>query len=159
MKWSSEKGQMMDLKPIANVVAKIAPTLGSALLGPAGGIIGELIANIFGGKTNDPIELAQRISADPEAQTKLIALAYQHEESLIALANSDTADARKMNEGNKDWIVHFLAILYTIGFFAYVVVQEIHPTTPDKGIFHDLLNASMLILSYYFGSSFKQQGR
>jgi hypothetical protein len=145
---------MMDLKPVAEVVAKIAPTVGAALLGPAGGIVGQVIASLFGGDINDPVALADKIKADPDAKMKLISLNYQHEESLLALANADRADARKMNVGN-DWIVHFLAILYTVGFFSYVIVQEIHPTTQDKGIFHDLLNACVIILSFYFGSSFK----
>lgn len=61
----------MSIESIVNIIAKGAPLLASALLGPAAGAVAGMIAGVFGGNSSDLKDLAKRISLDPESQVKL----------------------------------------------------------------------------------------
>lgn len=60
----------MDLSDLGKKIANFAPLLGSVVGGPAGGAIGSIIASAFGVE-NDPKEIYQAISNNPEAAVKL----------------------------------------------------------------------------------------
>jgi hypothetical protein len=152
----------IDLSPVIKVVSSYAPVVGNAIAGPAGAIVGELVAHIFGGDISKPEELAQKIAEHPDASEKLIGLSYAHEEALENLRVKDVISAREMSEnvvkitGKADWILNALAITYMVLFFVYVFIQQFHPISNDKGVFHDLLNGFTIILSFYFGSAYTQ---
>lgn len=72
MKWSDVSG----------VIGQVAPILGTALGGPAGGAIGALVSAALG-TTNSPDAVAQAIKADPANAVKLVELQTAHQEMLI----------------------------------------------------------------------------
>lgn len=77
----------MKWRDLAGIVGKIAPTLGTALGGPAGGAIGLLISQAFG-VDKTPEAVAAAIQANPDAAIKLAAI---EADLAIARLNADTA--------------------------------------------------------------------
>jgi hypothetical protein len=162
----------MDWKDVAGTVAKFAPMLGGALLGPGGAAIGAIIASEFGGSTPD--EVAAALATNPEAAVKLRqieadnkvqlqGLAVQAEANRLAaettalqIAAADRQDARKLGATTR--IPGTLAIGITLGFFGIMVIMMV-------GVWKPADNQALLILlgalgtswgavvNYYFGSS------
>lgn len=66
---------------VGKAVAGIAPVLGTALGGPAGAVIGSMVASALG-TGNDPVSVNSAIAADPANAAKILALQAQHEENL-----------------------------------------------------------------------------
>lgn len=60
----------MDWGDIKDAVASVAPTLGTALAGPAGGAVGGMLATALG-VDQTPEAVSQAIKADPQAAVKL----------------------------------------------------------------------------------------
>jgi hypothetical protein len=58
-----------DWKSIAAAVGKVAPVLGAALAGPAGGAVGVLVQSALG--VNDPAQIPDAIASNPDAVIKL----------------------------------------------------------------------------------------
>jgi len=56
---------------LVDIISKSAPVLGSALGGPAGGLIGSLISNSLGIDMNNPEEAAKKLKNDPSFVEKL----------------------------------------------------------------------------------------
>jgi hypothetical protein len=155
----------MNLGSLIAIVGKSAPLLASALGSPIAGMAIGLIENLFGMKSSTPDELANAINADPDAAIKLKELELKHTEDLQKITADtystevrDRESARQRESdvtkatGNRDWIVHTLAITFTVGFFIYISVTIFSLVQFNSDIFHDLLSAELLILSYYFGS-------
>ena len=62
----------MDWKELGENIVKLgAPLLGTAIGGPAGGIVGGLIAQLFGADPTKPDDIMAKINSDPQAATKL----------------------------------------------------------------------------------------
>lgn len=96
---------MIDFSSVIKAVSSFAPTVGSALAGPIGGIVGDLVAKLFGGNAQEPDDLVAKINADPDAAIKLKKLEYEHQEVLakykadqVISDNADVADARDRDE-------------------------------------------------------------
>jgi hypothetical protein len=66
---------------VGKAVGGIAPILGTALGGPAGAVVGSLLASALG-TGNDPVSVNSAIAADPTNAAKILALQAQHEENL-----------------------------------------------------------------------------
>lgn len=64
----------MDWKDIAGLVGKVAPLLGTAIAGPAGGAVGALVAAALGVE-DKPDAVAQALQLDPQAAVKLAEIA------------------------------------------------------------------------------------
>lgn len=105
----------MDWQDVAGLVAKAAPVLGTALLGPAGGAVGgvagALLASAFGVE-NEPAAIAQAIQADPAAALKLRQLEVENQTALVRLATeNETArlamvnDTMRAEASSEDWFV------------------------------------------------------
>lgn len=87
----------MNWSDVGNLVAKAAPLLGTALLGPAGGVAGALIASIFGGEPT-PDAVAAAIQADPQALLKLRELELTHATELQRMTiQAETARLTEVN--------------------------------------------------------------
>lgn len=125
----------MDFKALGQTIVKLgAPLLGTALAGPAGAAIGQIIASEFGGTTTDVAGLASLITTDPAAQAKLAEIQsnmkIQLQQLLVTNAqnelaattaqvlsdNQNTEDARKLVAVSiMPAVVTFIVIA---GFFA-----------------------------------------
>jgi hypothetical protein len=81
----------MDWKDVGNVVAKAAPLLGTLVGGPAGTIIGGLIASVFG-CDNTPDAIHQAVLANPDAAIKLAQIEADNRVQLQQLAVSAAAN-------------------------------------------------------------------
>lgn len=66
---------------VGKAIAGIAPILGTVLGGPAGAIVGGLVASELG-TSNDPVSVNAAIAANPANASKILALQARHEEAL-----------------------------------------------------------------------------
>jgi hypothetical protein len=150
------------LEEIGKSVLKYSPAVATALGSNAGAFIATLLANKF----NVPIyDLKSTIEADTASSQKIKEFEIEHEDELAKISAenfqteiADKDDARKYDESkpNTDWVLHILTLIFTLGFFTYVIVFHFYPTVTDKEILHDLFGCELLILTFYFGSSFKR---
>ena len=88
----------MKWKDIAKSLVKVAPILGGAVGGPAGGAIGALIANKFNVK-NDPQAIMKVIKEDPDAFLKLKQIETENEGMLTRIVLE--TEAQKMADINQ----------------------------------------------------------
>lgn len=158
----------MNLSDLGKVVAQFAPQLGAVLAGPAGAMIGAGIAAKFGGDAKDPVDLAKRIQADPQAQVKLAEI---QSDMKIAFREFDSEDyktevddrknvrwqaveLRKMNDNTQRnlayiIIISFIASIFVIFFFKAEIDQT------EKEIAAILLGVltreAMSVVAAYFG--------
>lgn len=146
------------MSKLTEILGKFAPLLNLVL--PGSGLVLSGLLSLFGAK--DENDLADKIATDPDSAIKLKEFQIEHQNDLYALQFQDRNSARTMNSevskatGKTDWCMHFLAISYTLAFFIYSCVALVYQSHFDKGMWHDLLNVEMLILSFYFGASYIQ---
>lgn len=89
---------------VRGAVAAIAPTLGAAMGGPAGGLLGAAVAGALG-VGNDPNEIEQALRIDPNAAIKLRELESNEKVSLATLAkeqyvSDNTTEAAELETVN-----------------------------------------------------------
>lgn len=150
----------MKFTDLIPVVSKVAPALGTALAGPAGGIVGSLLAQIFGASHDDPQELLNRIQSDPEAEYKIKSLQVQLQQLDMQTYQTevdDRKDARKRQVELKDHTPEVLAAAFVI---IYAVIQYIaiqNPSGQDDVISARVQDIMLMIISFYFGSMHKRR--
>lgn len=170
---------------LANLVSKTAPLLGAVLGGPAGGLVGTLVSDLFGGSNDDTAALIAKIVNDPDSATKLLQLqsdnklelqklALQQELARIdadqkaqALAISDVEDARKaalerIKLQGSDKVLTSIAVIVVVQFFLIIIVLIFFGIkTENKEYFYmlagQLAGAFTTIVTYYFGSAYQQR--
>lgn len=98
--------RFMNWLELGKKVADFAPLLGSAL-GPAGSVVGSLIASEFGTE-NTPDAISKSLINNPEAQVKLREIELRHKEKLeslvvetLALELKDKQSARLAHANSK----------------------------------------------------------
>jgi fructoselysine-6-P-deglycase FrlB-like protein len=150
-----------------SIVAAIAPTLATVLGGPLAGVAIQAISQAVLGRPNgseaevaaavsgaSPDVLARIREADTKLQTELAQAGIQLEQ--IAAADRDSA--RKREAATKDPTTRYLAMVYTVGYFAALWAVWKFGLPPDtNGVMQVLIGgltaAQLQILNYYFGSS------
>ncbi len=141
-------------------ITSYAPLLGSALGGPAGGLVGSLIANVFGADSSKISDLAKKIESDPDAEYKLKSLQFQIAQINLQqyqAAVDDAKDARKRQIALHDHIPSVIAIAFVI---MYAVIQYFvinHPGQQDDIISARIQDIMVMIVGYYFGSAYKRR--
>lgn len=150
----------MSYEDLISTVSKVVPALGIALGGPAGGIVGSLIANVFGGNHDNPNELAQIIQADPEAALKLKQLEYQIAQLDLEAYQTeveDRKDSRNMQLNLHDPIPSIIACAFVI-IYAFVQCFVInHPGSQNDVISARVQDIMVMIIGFYFGSMYKRR--
>lgn len=148
------------LSDIEKTVLKFSPLVANAIGGPVGSMVATLLSNWF---STTPVDLNASIVARPDSDRKIKQFETEHSGSLAKITAQnyltdvdDRKSARDMFILTKDWIVHALSIMFTIGFFVYIILANYNPNDANKEILRDLFGCELLILSFYFGSSFKQ---
>lgn len=151
-----------------SVIATVAPLIGTAFGGPLGGLAGNFLASKLGtpaGDTkaleakvlsNDPQVMLQVKAADEAFQAHLADLGVQEDQ----LAATDTANARAREIALRDRTPALLAGLVVILTFLLEgsLLMGWHQPAQVSGeilgrILGTLDSATILVLSYYFGSS------
>jgi hypothetical protein len=170
----------MTWKDIGDFVKKGAPLLGTALVGPAGGAMGGLVASLFGGEADDPAKVMSLMQSDPEALTKLKELELKHRERLEELSIeaarvqleeskaylADTQSARQRETAivqatsKKDINLYILAWVVVGGFFLLTGLMMLIPELEGRSnnamvniMFGGLVSGFATVLGYFFGSS------
>lgn len=171
----------MDLKEFGAKIAKLAPAIGGAFLGPSGAAAGSLlvlIAEQFGLTCDaNPEEVMSAINADPDAVIKLKALEIE-QQTLIMKLNYDreleqmkadlenVKSAREREQeitkatGKKETTLYILAWIVVTGFFAsFVLVTVMDMPVSDVSqtaismLLGALISSYRDIMNYFFGSS------
>ena len=151
---------------LKKILGGLAPTIGTALGGPMGGVAMKFLADKFtGGDTGkvedfllsaQPEQLKELKLAEIEFQTKMRELDID----LERLATEDRGSARQMaaTRGFVPQIV--MSIVYSCGYFAVLgafmggvlEVQDAH-TSMFNGLLGVLSAAQIQIINFWFGSS------
>tara|TARA_R110000787_G_scaffold49287_2_gene118316 strand:+ start:323 stop:796 length:474 start_codon:yes stop_codon:yes gene_type:complete len=151
---------------IKNVIGAVAPTLGTALAGPMGGMAANMIADVLGcdpepKKMQKAIEQAtpEQLAELKKVETEFEIKMKELDVDLFALETADVQDARKQFSG--DWTARVFGLVALFGFVGYIFTVTLMP--PDQN--SDTIVSLVLgylgglvsgISSFYFGASQKQ---
>ncbi len=170
----------MDIKEVAKQIQKLAPILGSVIGGPVGGAVGGGVSGLISivgsafGLTEDEIEmdpsrLSAAITADPEAEVKLVEIQTTHktriEEILLERDKAYLADRQGARladvektkaTGKRDANLYVLAWTIVVGFFgltACLMFVEVESNQAALLLFGSLAAGFGSVVGYFFGSS------
>ena len=151
---------------IKNVIGAVAPTLGTALGGPMGGMAANMISEVLGcdpepkkiQKAIDqatPEQLAELKKVETDFEVKMKEL----DVDLFALETADIQDAR--GKFSKDWTARIMGIVVVGGFMGYIFLVTLQPPEQNSEALINLVlgylgGLASAIISFYFGASNKQ---
>ena len=146
-----------------NIVGAVAPTLGTAIGGPMGGMAANMIADVLG-VPNDQKSIEQAIqNATPEQMIELKkaeqAFEVQMKEldvDVFALETQDKQNARSMF--SKDWTARIIGVATIAGFLGYIFLVTLQPPEQNSEALINLVlgylgGLASAIISFYFGAS------
>ena len=156
-----------------DLLASLAPTLASAILGPLGGVAVAALGKVFGidGATTEQVSKVfqdGRMTPEQLSAIKALELKYQAEEKergfrYAELTFKDSADARSMQVATRSNVPAALAALVTTGFFGIlifmIVKSDYKPTEPLLVLLGALSTSWTMIVGFYFGSSHGSQAK
>lgn len=159
----------MDLLNAAkSIIQTVAPTIGTAVGGPLGGMAVKAISEALLGKPDGtPDEVSKAIeNATPEQLTKLKQIDADFKVQmkkldidLVRLGAADRNSARQREMVVKDKIPAVLAVLTMIAFFGYIGLVTFLPAAvmADVGFINIAVGwlggTASTVVAYYFGSS------
>ena len=148
---------------LKNIVGAVAPTLGTALGGPMGGMAAKTIASVLG-CDESPKSIQKAIeAATPEQMLELKkaeqAFEVQMKElevDVFKLEVADTQDARKAF--SKDWTTRIMGIATLGGFLGYIFLVTLQPPEQNSEALINLVlgylgGLASAVISFYFGAS------
>ena len=144
---------------IKNVIGAVAPTLGTALGGPMGGMAANMISEVLGCK-NDPKDIQKALAeATPEQLLELKKVESELDVDLFALETADIQAARNAHKG--DWTPKVFGLIALVGFVSYIFLVTLQPPDANSDTIVSLVLGYLGglvsgISSFYFGASHKQ---
>ena len=149
------------METLLNLLKNLAPTIGTAVAGPLGGLAITAIANKFG-VADSVAAVAEAIAGDPEAAQKLREMELEYTKTAAA----DRANARHMQEAalaqddlfSKRFVYVFAsfwsicAVIY-IGCITFMEIPESNTRFADTILGFILGTVIATIMTYFFGSS------
>ena len=158
----------MKLGILKNIIGTVAPTLGTALGGPMGGMAVNMISKVL---MIDPASSPQKMQAAMEAATpeqlaelkkvegEFEARMKELDVDLFKLETADVQDARKFF--SKDWTPRIFGLVALFGFVGYIFLVTIQPPDQNSDTIVSLVLGYMGglvsgIASFYFGASNKE---
>ena len=152
---------------LKKVVGAVAPTLGSALGGPMGGMAMNMIAEKLG-VPNNPKAVEKAIeNASPEQMIELKkaeqAFDLQMKEldvDVFKMEVADGQDARK--HFSKDWTARIMGLSVIGGFLGYIFLVTLQPPEQNSEALINLVlgylgGLTSAVVSFYFGASNKSK--
>jgi hypothetical protein len=152
---------------LKNIVGAVAPTLGTALGGPMGGMAANMISEVLG-VPNTPKAIEKAIAdATPEQMLELKkaenAFEVQMKElevDVFALETADKQDAR--GKFSKDWTARIMGIAVVGGFMGYIFLVTLQPPEQNSEALINLVlgylgGLASAVKSFYFGASNTQK--
>ena len=153
-------------KAAAGVLSTVAPMLATAVGGPLAGAATNAIIGALGLPQDTPPEqvAAAVQNASPEqllaikkAEADFSVQMKALDVTLEQLRYSDTANARAREVAVRDWMPKVLGLLVVGSTIAAVLLVLVGKARVDDALagalVQMLVNASLLVLGYYFGSS------
>ncbi len=156
------------LEALKNIVSQISLPFASLLASPFASLGINLLAHAFGVDETNLGKLTETIAQDKESAIKIRQLLLQHETAFAKLQSENyktevddrkSARARESDmakAGYRDWVPTFLALGFLLNYAGiqfYCVTHVNASTDLISARFQDVL---MLIMSYFFGSAYKQ---
>tara|TARA_R110000751_G_scaffold79366_1_gene160001 strand:- start:3407 stop:3880 length:474 start_codon:yes stop_codon:yes gene_type:complete len=151
---------------IKNVIGAVAPTLGTALGGPMGGMAANMISEVLGcdpepKKIQKAIEQAtpEQLAELKKVETEFDIKMKELDVDLFALETADIQDAR--GKFGKDWTARIMGIVVVGGFMGYIFLVTLQPPEQNSEALINLVlgylgGLASAIISFYFGASHKQ---
>ena len=152
-------------KLLGNIVGAVAPTLGTALGGPFGGMAGDVISKVLGVEIN-PKSIEQALAnATPEqlieikkAEKEFEAKMKELDVDLYKLETAEKQHARGMF--SKDWTARIIGIAMVGGFLGYIFLVTLQPPEQNSEALINLVlgylgGLASAVISFYFGASNK----
>lgn len=152
---------------LKNIVGAVAPTLGSALSGPMGGMAGGVIAKVLGVDNNQaaienamqnatPEQLLEIKKAEKDFEVKMKELNVD----VFKLETQEKQHARSMF--SKDWTARIIGIAMIGGFLGYIFLVTIQPPEQNSEALINLVlgylgGLASAVISFYFGASNKSE--
>ena len=155
------------------LLAKLAPLLGSAIAGPFGGIAASFIADKLGVPEKTVKAVSEAISDDkltPEqvAQVKLAEIDFKkwmddNEIKREQLAVEDRKSARDMMQTTRSMVPALLTFLITFGFFGVLIAMFLYPEVKESSplmiMLGSLGTAWTSAVAFWLGSSHSSQAK
>ena len=153
----------MKFEKLKGLIGGIAPTIGSAMGGPLGGMAGQVLAGVLGCEpTPKAIETAfETVTPEQLAEIKKAELKFESRMAEIgldvfALEVQDKQDARK--HFSRDWTAKSIGLIMVLFFCSYIAMVTIMPPEQNSmelinlvlGYLGGLVSA---VISFYFGAS------
>ena len=148
---------------LKNIVGAVAPTLGTAISGPLGGMAMGKIAEVLG-VSNDQKSVQQAIqNATPEQMMELKKAEQEFETQMkkldvdvFKLETQDKQNARSMF--SKDWTARVIGVAIIGGFLGYIFLVTLQPPEQNSEALINLVlgylgGLASAIISFYFGAS------
>lgn len=148
---------------LKGVLGAVAPTIGTALGGPMGGMAMNMVSQALGCK-NTPKDVEKAVqNATPEQLVELKKLDNDFEVKmkeldvdLFALETADIQSARSMF--SKDWTARIIGIAVIGGFMGYIFLVTIQPPEQNSEALINLVlgylgGLASAVISFYFGAS------
>tara|TARA_B100001093_G_scaffold192641_2_gene185166 strand:- start:1788 stop:2267 length:480 start_codon:yes stop_codon:yes gene_type:complete len=148
---------------LKNIVGAVAPTIGSALGTPLGGMAMGKIAQVLG-VSNDQKSIQQALqSATPEQMLELKKAEQEFETQMkeldvdiFKLETQDKQHARGMF--SKDWTARIIGLCTIGGFLGYIFLVTLQPPEQNSEALINLVlgylgGLASAIISFYFGAS------
>ena len=152
-------------KLLGNIVGAVAPTLGTALGGPFGGMAGDVISKVLVVE-NNPKSIEQALAnATPEqlieikkAEKEFEAKMKELDVDLYKLETAEKQHARGMF--SKDWTARIIGIAMVGGFLGYIFLVTLQPPEQNSEALINLVlgylgGLASAVISFYFGASNK----
>ena len=152
---------MKDL--LKNIVGAVAPTLGTALGGPLGGMASNVICDVLG-CPNNPKSIEKAVAeATPEQMLQLKKAEQDFEVQMkeldvdvFKLETQDKQDAR--SKFSKDWTARIMGIATVGGFLGYIFLVTLQPPEQNSEALINLVlgylgGLASAVISFYFGAS------
>jgi len=146
-----------------NLLSAVAPTIGTALGGPMGGMAAKMLSETLGVPNNQKsIEQAMQ-TASPEELAKIKKAELEFEAEMkklevdvFALEAQEKQDARK--HFSKDWTARIIGVAVIGGFLAYIFLVTVQPPEQNSEALINLVlgylgGLASAIISFYFGAS------
>jgi hypothetical protein len=148
---------------LKSVIGAVAPTLGTALGGPMGGMAAKMISEVLG-VPNTPKAIDKALAeATPEQMLELKKTEQEFELQMkelevdvFALDTADIQDAR--GKFGKDWTARIMGIVVVGGFMGYIFLVTLQPPEQNSEALINLVlgylgGLASAIISFYFGAS------
>ncbi|WP_422134948.1 hypothetical protein [Endozoicomonas sp. ALD040] len=152
----------MDWKAISQLVGKAAPVLGTALGGPAGTVLGSMVANVLGVE-DTPTAVANAIKNNPEALISLKQFERKNEQQIREMAFrtlqvelNDKANARASHkDSNMPAIIVWLLTAIVAGLLFALFKFEIPDSNQDVAfyLFGQAVTLWAASITYWVGTT------